>query len=625
MQMNSAGVYVTETDLSQIIVAAATAVGALVFNSSRGEINKRVLTTTGKRHKETFGKPNPKVSFAHYAAQAFLTQANQLWNVRVTHGDHMFGGVLLKNNSGTVEGVNVAVNKPGDREFPGHEDVLDNLVYLHQIGPGGYGADINIDIRSTNVKAGQTITETVATTGGTLVGKPSIKYDVTVLNDFGEYLYATKDVTTATSGSTNVVTLNWPVERTRVSFNVYRDGFLIGSGPANSFVDTGMAAGTKAVPTESPVNPEFLLRVFDYTVSKTVPIETHNVSLLRGIDGFGKQTEISEVVNNMSREVRVENMAQDLGTAPVIYDMGPWALSGGESGSAPTTGDYIKGWQLFANPEVSDVTLLIDGGYASVPIQLAMDTVAKARGDAVALLDVPSFQQEATKAVEYRKNSLNLNSNRSALYTPDVKIYDEDNDLQLLVPPSGHIAGVYAYNDFNAEAWFAPAGLNRGLLSILGLRYEYDQGERDLLAPNQVNYIRNFPGQGYAVWEQLTLQAKASSLSYVNVRRLLDVIEKAVGKALLYSVHEPNDDVLRTQITSMIEQFLDNIQKRRGINSFMVVCNDSNNSPQTYAEGKLNIDVYIMPTLAAAKIKLNMVLMREGMSFEEAIAAGGSN
>lgn len=629
MQMNSAGVYVQETDLSQIIVASASAIGAIVFNASRGRINERVFTGNTKAHKAEFGSANAKVSYAHYAAQAFLSKSNMLWNVRVTHGDHKYGGALLVTDSvsGDVVAHNIAVNNPSDREFDGFDDPTKNLLYIHQAGPGSDGENIFVAIRSTNVKPldSTSFTHTVSQTGGTLPVAPSYAYDVTVLNEFGEYPYASKAVADVSTGSTNSVTLSWPAVRSAVVYNVYRNGKLIGSSTSNTFTDVGGLQEEKLVPVVTPVNNQFTLQVYDYRLSKTAAIETYNVSLTRGIDGFGKQTEIGEVVNNLSGEIRVENLAQDWSPVPVVYDLDPVALSGGTSGSAPTTGDYIKGWQLFSNPETSEVTILINGGYAQAPIQLAMDAVAHTRGDAVAVLDVPSFQQAATKAVEYRKNTLNLNSNRSALYTPDVKVYDEDNDIQLFVPPSGHVASVYAYNDFAAEAWFAPAGLNRGLLSILGLAYDYEQAERDLLAPNQVNYIRKFPGQGYAVWEQLTLQAKASSLSYVNVRRLLDVIEKAVSKALLYSVQEPSDDLLRTQIVSMIEQFLDNIQRRRGVTSFKVVCDTSNNSAQTRAEGKLNVDVYITPTLAAAKIKLNMVLMKEGMSFEEAIAAGGSN
>ena len=144
MQMNSAGVYVQETDLSQIIVASASAIGAIVFNASRGRINERVFTGNTKAHKAEFGSANAKVSYAHYAAQAFLSKSNMLWNVRVTHGDHKYGGALLVADSvsGDVAAHNIAVNNPSDREFDGFDDPTKNLLYIHQAGPGSDGENI---------------------------------------------------------------------------------------------------------------------------------------------------------------------------------------------------------------------------------------------------------------------------------------------------------------------------------------------------------------------------------------------------------------------------------------------------------------------------------------------------
>jgi len=249
-----------------------------------------------------------------------------------------------------------------------------------------------------------------------------------------------------------------------------------------------------------------------------------------------------------------------------------------------------------------------------------MDDLAKKRGDCLSIISVPTQYQKADKAVDYRNFTLNLNSNRSSMYTPDLKIYDQYNDRQIFVPPAGYVAAVYAFTDATTNAWYAPAGLNRGLLNILGLRYKYDAGERDILSDAKINYMRNFPGLGIAVWECWTLQSKLSAFSFVNVRRLFDLIGVSVSKALLFSEFEPNDDFLRRQIVNMIAKYLETIQNQRGINDFQVVCDSSNNSnPTELARGQLNVDVYIQPTLPTRIIQLKLIATRQGVSVSEAV------
>jgi phage tail sheath protein FI len=210
------------------------------------------------------------------------------------------------------------------------------------------------------------------------------------------------------------------------------------------------------------------------------------------------------------------------------------------------------------------------------------------------------------------------------LYTPDLLINDPYNDLVLYVPPSGYIAGVYAYTDFVSNAWYAPAGLNRGLISVLGLRYKYNQAQRDILAPSQINYVRNFPGLGTAVWEALTLQSKESAFSFINVQRLFDIIGVSVSQALLYSEYEPNDEFLKRQVVNLIAQFLEGIKNARGISDYTVVCDASNNTPAVANIGQLNVDIYIQPILPVRVIQVQLIATKQGVTFQELIATGGN-
>jgi phage tail sheath protein FI len=154
------------------------------------------------------------------------------------------------------------------------------------------------------------------------------------------------------------------------------------------------------------------------------------------------------------------------------------------------------------------------------------------------------------------------------------------------------------------------------------VRYKYNKGDRDLLQQNQINYVRFFPGQGIAVFEARTMQAKQSALSFVNVRRMLDVVEKAISRSVLYDLFEPNDDITRRQIVEKVRRYLSYIQAARGIKAFEVVCDIRNNPPYITAQGQLNLDVYITPILPVEKIQLTAVITRQGANFAELIASG---
>jgi phage tail sheath protein FI len=163
--------------------------------------------------------------------------------------------------------------------------------------------------------------------------------------------------------------------------------------------------------------------------------------------------------------------------------------------------------------------------------------------------------------------------------------------------------------------------MNRGDLAILGVRKIYNQGDRDALTDAQINTMRVIPGVGYKIWGADTLQTMASALSNVNVRRLLNFIEKSVSIAGLYSVFNPNDGVLQAQLTEMTERFLNPIKSGRGLYSFTVVCNSSNNPPELIGSGDTVLDVYLDPVIPAKRIHLNAIVTKTGSTFKESSSA----
>lgn len=377
-------------------------------------------------------------------------------------------------------------------------------------------------------------------------------------------------------------------------------------------------------------NGTFKLEVYT-SANVNTPVETFTVSTSIQTDGLGRQQNIAQVINEgpgKSKYIRVYQPDEAVGAEFLTADQttaGPTYLRGGDDGSAVTDSQIIGGWDQLKSRNKYEIRILINCGYTSIPVQQKIAALAEARRDCFAILDMPSAMQAVTDAVDYRKNELNLNTSYAAIYSPDIKIADEFTDVVRFVPPSGKVAATFAYTDRTRNVWWSPAGLNRGLIrQILGLRVDYEDGDLDLLSPNQVNAIIKKGGKGYVVWDDQTLQAQASALSNINVRRLLIAIEVAVTDALDYSVFDPNDDFTRFTIVQMVNGFLGPIQRGRGLYDFLVVSDGSNNPNDVIDQGQLNVDVYLKPTLPARTIKLSTIITKTGASFQELVAMGGS-
>ncbi len=173
-----------------------------------------------------------------------------------------------------------------------------------------------------------------------------------------------------------------------------------------------------------------------------------------------------------------------------------------------------------------------------------------------------------------------------------------------------------------ADPWWAPAGLNRAVLTgVRRLAWNPKLGNRDILYSNGINPIVSFAGQGKVIWGQKTMLAKESAFNRVNVRRLFITIEKAISTAAKYFLFEPNDAVTRNLLINMIVPFLRDVQARRGIFDFRVICDETNNTPERVDRNELWCDILIKPTRTAEFIVLNFVATKTGASFEEAAAA----
>ena len=199
-----------------------------------------------------------------------------------------------------------------------------------------------------------------------------------------------------------------------------------------------------------------------------------------------------------------------------------------------------------------------------------------------------------------------------------LKVYDKYNDVYRWIPAAGHMAGLCANTDEVADAWFSPGGYNRGqLLGITKIAFNPKKAHRDDLYKKRVNPIVSFPGEGTILFGDKTLQSKPSAFDRINVRRLFIVLEKAIATAAKYQLFELNDEFTRAMFRNMTEPFLREIKGRRGITDFKVVCDSTNNTGEVIDSNQFVADIYIKPARSINFITLNFIATRTGVDFNE--------
>jgi phage tail sheath protein FI len=283
-------------------------------------------------------------------------------------------------------------------------------------------------------------------------------------------------------------------------------------------------------------------------------------------------------------------------------------------------------YDMFASSEDIDISLVLQGRPVNAT-QLAnyiIDNITEIRKDCVAFvspdkdLTLNSLGVEASNLVDWRNS---LRSSSYAVIDSGYKyMYDKYNDVYRWIPLNGDVAGLCARTDQTNDAWWSPAGFNRGQIkNIVKLAYNPRKAERDLLYSNGINPVVAFPGQGTILYGDKTAQAKPSAFDRINVRRLFIVLEKAIATAAKYSLFEFNDAFTRSQFKNLVTPYLRNIQGRRGITDFLVVCDDTNNTPQIIDTNQFVGDIYIKPARSINFIQLNFVAVGTGVQFSEVV------
>ncbi len=313
--------------------------------------------------------------------------------------------------------------------------------------------------------------------------------------------------------------------------------------------------------------------------------------------------------------------------------IGTVTLSGGDDGLVSViSADYIgvnaptrTGLQCFRSPDEIDVNLICVPGITAPSVINEMLGLCEERGDAMAIIDTPD-NYTVQQVVDWHNGQgafadhQAFNSSYGAMYWPWIQIYDPYNGVEVWTPPSGHVAAIYAYTDFIAETWFAPAGFNRAhIVAGLKVRHSASHGEREHLYGNQnaVNPIVSFPKDGITVWGQRTLQRAPTALDRVNVRRLLLYMRKVISTAVKYLLFEPNDAATWRQFFRLVNPFCEAIKNRRGLYDFRIVCDESTNTPDLIDNNTMRGVIMLKPTKTAEIIQVDFALAPTGASFKE--------
>lgn len=285
-------------------------------------------------------------------------------------------------------------------------------------------------------------------------------------------------------------------------------------------------------------------------------------------------------------------------------------------------------YDLFADASTVDIALLLQGKATGTnDVQLAnylIDNIAEVRKDCVVFVSparsdvvgVGIEGQQAQNVVDFR--NLLHNTSYAFLDSGYKYQYDKYADLYRYIPLNGDIAGITARSDSLRDPWFSPAGFSRGQIkNLVKLAFSPNKTERDLLYKNDVNPVVTFPGQGTVLYGDKTLLGRSSAFDRINVRRLFIVLEKAIATASNSALFEFNDEFTRAQFVNLVEPYLRDIQGRRGIYDFRVVCDETNNSAEVIDSNRFVGDIYIKPAKSINFIQLNFVAVRSGVEFNE--------
>lgn len=639
----SPGVNVSEIDLTTTVPGVATSIGAIAGSFQWGPVLEVRTISSEVDLVDTFQKPNNTVADTFFSAANFLSYSNSLRVVRNV-------GTTARNSTNGASGISgLTITTAGVST-----GFAPSTVALTFTGGGGSGA-VGTATLAYSGATGVVVTAVSLTNSGT--GYTTVP-TITLTGATG-FASGAAPVITASTANTVVIKNEDDYEANYIPGLASAAGIWTGRYPGElgnslkvSICDsTGFTGWTYAsafnvapgTSTYAAANggslDELHIIVIDedgkFSGSQNTVLEKYSF-VSKASDAkteSGESNYYANVINTKSAYIWWTNHPRttaDWGTAAsaagafdtigVITN----SLTDGVSADTLTSGQIQTAYDLFADADTIDVNLFITGSADSTVGTYVIQTIVENRGDAVAFVSPPFASvvdnkgQEVTDITTFRNA---LPSSSYAVLDSGWKYqYDKYNDVFRWVPLNGDIAGLCARTDQTNDPWFSPAGFNRGnLKNVVKLAFNPNKANRDDLFKIGANPVVTFPGQGTVLFGDKTILSKPSAFDRINVRRLFNVLKKSISESSKYSLFELNDEFTRGQFVATVEPFLRDVQGRRGITDFKVVCDETNNTPQVIDSNSFVGDIYIKPSRSISFIQLNFVAVRTGVEFSEII------
>ena len=632
----SPSVVVTERDLTNVIPAVSTSVGAAVVDAAWGPVQDVTTIDSENNLARRFGRPNSQNAISWFTAASFLAYTNNLLVVRTDT-------TLQRNAVSTLTGTITSI----------------------QVTAGGTGYTTpTVSISAPQTVGGIQATATAVVTNGVITA-------INITNPGNGYVSAT---VTVTGTNTTAATATATVTQGGIKINNeshYLTSFANGQGITGEFaakfpgsignsltvsMADAQSFATWAYRTQfdsAPGTSAFAQRTGSSDDELHVVVVDKNGSWTGTAGTVIEQFEFLSKASNARRENGATAYYRDVINTQSAYvwwtdhpvagtnwgtesnsvaytSIGATAitreLQGGVDHFASTPAQRINAFELFSNDEEFDVNLIAVGKSDPDVANFVIQNVAEVRRDCVAFVSaqhpttgevlVGNTSDITEQIVAYR--NLLPSSSFFVIDSGYKYMYDRYNDTFRWVPLNGDIAGLCARTDFTDDPWFSPAGLNRGQIrNVVKLAFSPRKVDRDNLYKAGVNPVTSFAGQGVVLYGDKTGLTRPSAFDRINVRRLFIVLQKSIATAAKYQLFEFNDDFTRAQFRNMVEPFLRDVQGRRGITNFRVICDESNNTPEVIDTNRFVADIFIQPSRSINFMQLNFIATRTGVSFDE--------
>jgi len=642
----SPGVLTKEQDLTNVVPAVATTIGGISGDFQWGPAHEIVAVSSENNLVERFGKPTSSVYYDHMVASSFLAYGSQLLTIREV-------GAAARNAVSTGTAVIIKNRGLYDENYASGQGSVGPWAAKYA---GTLGNALKVEIADITSASGLSVGSTTITAAGSGYSAATVTFsDPTGVTPANGGITATGTVALSGNNVQSITITNPGYGYTSApTLTIGGDG---SSATATATLQTAWTYKdqfdfTPTTTTHAKNNGATYDMVHVIVIDETGEISGTAGTVLEKFAGLSKASDARDDLNQTNFYKNVINDRSewiywmDYPTTVTSTSGSAWGsssaggtrfetLAGSAAGdvstslgsgvdAAPATADLQSGYGLFANDELVDVNLILNSAHATAVGDYIIDNVAEIRKDAMVFISpqrsavVNNEGSEATSIIS--TSDLNAYTRSSyAVYDSGWKyMYDKYNDRYVYIPLNGDIAGTCVVTDKADDPWFSPGGLNRGQIkNAIKLAWSPNKAQRDTLYTKGVNPVISTPGNGIILFGDKTMLDTPSAFNRINVRRLFIVLEKAIATAAKFQLFEFNDAFTRAQFTALVEPFLRDVQGRRGIFDFRVVCDETNNTSAVIDANEFRADIFVKPAKSINFITLTFVATRSGISFEE--------